>query len=204
MKDDSTSGPTTGSPPSPSPSAPSPPPRSRLEHFKDLASLFQSAFTVIAFIVAAWWFLQQREALPRAVLTHTVAQRLLTPDWRWVRLSVHVSNLGRRALELKSGKIWLEKILPLEDKFIGQLARNEDLVSQGAYTVQWLRLGNSYAPKLNVVLEPGESQDIEFDFIVAARVRTITAYSYFERRSEPSFGWEQTTIHDLLPCSEAP
>ena len=48
-------------------------------------------------------------------------------------------------------------------------------------------------------IEPGESQDIQFDFILGDHVQTVLVYSYLlnERKRQRKLSWDSTTLYDL-------
>ncbi len=50
-------------------------------------------------------------------------------------------------------------------------------------------------------IEPGESDEAQFDFLLDEKVEMIVLYSHFTNKKkhagEKSFGWHKTTLFDL-------
>lgn len=75
-------------------------PSSMLTTLKDAAAVVQAVLTSAAIVLAGVWFYFQREALPRAHLTHAITHRRLADNVVWMHVTVDVENVGKRALEL--------------------------------------------------------------------------------------------------------
>jgi hypothetical protein len=172
-------------------------PASRRELIKDYLSIVQSLAVTIGFVSGAVWFFAQREALPRATISHSITHRVLTPDSTWVHASIRFTNIGKRAIDLHSGVVWLERILPLEDRLEAQLKEGKPLIAPKQELVEWPRLGEGYTPELNRSFEPGEDEDLEYEFVIPSSIRTVKLYSWFERLHEPRIGWSKSTVYEI-------
>lgn len=161
------------------------------------ANIAQSVLTAIAIIAAGVWFLMQREAAPKANIEHTVTHRQINNDWTWVRVSITISNPGKRLLDFESGIIRIQKILPLDSKIRSIFERNESPISKKDYKVRWPRIGKSYEPQLDIKIEPGEEDNLDYEFIIPSYVKTVKIYSYFSKQENPPLGWAKSTIYDL-------
>ena len=169
----------------------------RRERIKDSLSIVQSMAVTIGFVSGAVWFFAQREAFPRATISHSITDRALTPDSTWVHATIRFTNIGKRKIELHSGVVWLEKILPLEDRLAQQLHEGKSLIAPAQGMVEWPRLGDGYTPALDRSFEPGEDEDLEFEFVIPSEVRTVKLYSWFERLHEPRIGWSKSTVYEI-------
>ncbi len=152
------------------------------------ANIAQSVLTTIAIIAAGVWFLVQREAAPKANIEHTVIHREINDKETWVRVSIKISNQGKRLLDLKSGLFSIHQILPLE---------SNDIPSLTDYIVPWPIIGKPCNLKLDIKIEPGEEDYIDHEFIIPHKIRTIEIYSYFENPENPGYGWSKSTVYDL-------
>jgi hypothetical protein len=168
-----------------------------LSRVKSSASIAQSVFAVIAIISTGTWLLVQREAVLKANITHEVTHRQINDNWTWLRVSIVISNPGKRLLDLESGIIRVQKVLPLDSKIQNMFDRNENPVSGEYYKVPWPRIGKSYEPKFDVKIEPGEEDNQDYEFIIPSYVKTVKVYSYFAKQESPPIGWKESTIYDI-------
>ena len=169
--------------------------RSRLERAKDWFGIFQSFVTIVALIAGGYWFFLQRELFPSAVITHEITHRRITNAGTWLHVSVKISNMGKRVLDLDSAILRVQQILPLHQTIKKQINRG-DLILPGEEMVRWPEL-DQYQSNRNVRIEPGENDVVNYEFIVPSSVETVKIYSYFAKEKEPPLGWHKTSIYDL-------
>ncbi len=170
---------------------------SKLSRVKSAASIAQSVFTVGAIIAAGIWFYIQKEASPKANIDHKVTHRQIDDDWTWVHISITISNPGKRLLNLESGIIRIQKIMPLSKEIRKMIKNNKSPISQKSYRVPWPTIGKSYKPQLNIKIQPGEDDTLDYEFIVPSKIRTVKIYSYFTKQQKPPIGWGKSTIYDI-------
>ncbi len=167
---------------------------SRLTAVKDIAGIIQSVLICLSIITAGIWFFLQRDPLPKANITHEITHRQITPELTWLHVSVSITNVGKRLLQLESGFTRLQKILPLDPAIADTIKAGKSPVSPVDCVVPW-RTSHSFDLNLTVAIEPGETDILNYEFIIPAYIRTVKIYSYFERRKD--LGWSRTTIYDL-------
>ena len=168
-----------------------------LDTVKSWAEILRSFFTVAAIVAAGIWFFLQGETSPKANISHMVTNRQINENLTWVHVSIKISNAGKTTLDLTSGIIRIQKILPLDPKISEIIERNENPIPQGSLIVAWPRIGDSYEPSLNIKIEPGESDILKCEFIIPSYVKAVKIYSYFEKQKDSQTGWSATTIYDL-------
>ncbi len=168
-----------------------------LEKVKDIATIAQAVATVLAILVAGLWFFLQGEASFKANISHAITHRFLDPDRAWVCVSVNITNTGKRALAINRGIVRIQQILPMDQCIEQCLQQGQPLIKPGEVRVDWPKLADSYDQPLNLYLEAGESDHLNFEFIVPAYARTVKIYSYFEKQKEPPIGWAESSIYDL-------
>ncbi len=160
-----------------------------LSRIKESANIAQSVATVIAIIVAGIWFVERREASLKADITHTVIYRQIDDKQTWVRVSIEISNQGKRLLDLKYGLFGIHQVLPLE---------SDDIPIVKDYRVDWPLIGDHCKRKLNIKIEPGEKDHLVHEFLIPRNVKTVEIYSYFQNPEIPDIGWSKSTIYDLI------
>jgi len=168
-----------------------------LKKFKDWMSIIQSVITVAAIIAAGIWFFWRGEPSTKVNFTHVVAHRQINEQWTWLHVSIIISNVGKRTLDLKSGIIRVQKILPLDPKISERIKRNETPIDEKAMIVLWPRIGKPYKPKIDIKIESGESDRVNCEFIIPSYVQTIKIYSFFKKSEDSTIGWPVTTIYDI-------
>jgi len=159
--------------------------------------IIQSGVTVAAIIAAGIWFFWRGEPSPKANIAHVVTHRQITEQWTWLHVSIIVSNVGKRPLDLGFGIIRVQKILPLDPKVSETIKRNETPIDQKAMIVLWPRIGKPYKPEINMKIQPDESDRVSCEFIIPSYVQTVKIYSFFTKSEDSPIGWPTTTIYDL-------
>jgi hypothetical protein len=194
-----------------------------LSDWKDLAAIVQALVTAVAVVIAAVWtynlHVLKRQSHPRAVLTQQMTHRTLTdgPNGvRLVHLRVDVSNPGEVLLYLVSGTAWIQRILPMAPDDESVLL-TPDAVAEGHTMVAWpgaAPVRHERWDPGDLVIEPGETQEFEYDFIVPLSLRTVRAYAYYKNASarpwwrcwgrNEEIGWHIATLYDLSETAAPP
>ena len=134
----------------------------------------------------------------KANIDQNVTHRQLDKDWTWVHVSVSISNQGQRFLDLKSGTIRIQKIMPLDKAIEDKIANNHDPISLKSHKEPWQNLCDPYEPVLKVGIEPGEVDQINCEFIIPSNVQTVKIYSFFKKKQKQGIGLTKTTIYDII------
>lgn len=168
---------------------------------KDIAALIQSAATVIAITVGGiwtyWLFVRKRQKFPRAKIEHRISHRSTVNGRLLLSVDAIISNTSDVLLSLVSGKISVSQMLPPQAELLNILNGG-----QGTEVTDWqalVPLRNPTWKKGELEIEPGESQQLPYHFVINASVQTLLVYTYF-RNAEKSgrvLGWELSTIYDL-------
>jgi hypothetical protein len=98
-------------------------------------------------------------------------------------------------------------MLPAPPEFLDAVRQGEDPVDAGSTEYLWPSLGErrtnwEASPR---ELEPGEVEEIHYDFAIDSEAETIEVYSYFKNSEKRGreIGWSLTTLCDLVK-KEAP
>ncbi|MCP4255181.1 MAG: hypothetical protein GY775_17595 [Candidatus Scalindua sp.] len=172
----------------------------RLSRVKNAAEIAQSVATVIAIICAGVWALftfvlqehekdVKREISLKANITHTITHHQINANQTWVRVSIGISNRGNTLLDLKTGTIAIHQILPLQ---------SDNIFKVKNYRADWPVIEVARDQKLNIKIEPGEDDRLDYDFEIPGNVQTAEIYSYFQNPENPNIGWSKSTVYDLI------
>lgn len=177
-----------------------------LQDARSLAVLqwIQGIVTVLAVVVGGVWayilFVRRRQRYPRANITQDLLHLDLADGKRLLRVTVRIKNEGEVLLSLASGFCRVQQLLPSSDDLANALAAlpNDRCVDS---EVAWPQLAERRVEfrRGEREIEPGESDELCFDFIVDADVEVVSAYTYLKnvekRRRE--IGWGATSVLDL-------
>lgn len=167
-----------------------------LNGVKDVVSILQSIFTITAIIAAAWWFFFQAETSPRIGLSHLVNYHKIHDDWTWIYVSIKLENLGKRPISLSSEKVWLQKILPVDKNIKDKIEQDINLTAEKG-NIDWPLIGEPYQKEIDIEIYPGESDTLNYEFIIPSYVKTIRLYSFYQKDGSIK-GWRLASLHDLL------
>ena len=158
--------------------------RDRLSRIKDLVQILYQCLMVGAAGIAIYLFGVEREGYPRAEVQHSVATRPLDERWTWLYATVTLRNAGKRLIELhdKEVVVRVQRVLPLSRVFREQLASGTSIVPPGDRRVPWKRIGSEYRLPINLRVEPGESDSIDYEFVIPCWIETARVYTHIPGR----------------------
>ncbi len=166
-----------------------------LDFIKDIISILQSIFTIAAIIAGTWWFFFQAEASPRVEISHSVVHRKIHNQWIWVYASISLSNVGKRPVHFNSITVWLQKILPLDKNIKYKMEQGTKIINEKG-DVEWPLIGELYQSTIDIKIEPGEKDKINYEFLVPSYVKTVKLYSFLQKEGT-NIGWSLASIYDL-------
>ena len=176
-----------------------------LSQLEQIANIMQACATVAALGLGGawsiWLFLQRRARYPRASIEHLVTHKRIRDGKVLLHIDVRISNIGEVLLLLVLLETVIQRVLPLPAKVADSIMQGSDPVPEGSTEVAWplMKSHRKEFGKDECEIEPGESQDIQFDFILGDHVQTVLVYSYLlnERKPERKLSWDSTTLYDL-------
>jgi hypothetical protein len=159
---------------------------------------------VVAIAVGGWWaytkFIRQREEWPRVSIEQVVNRRILSPQRTLIRVAVKAKNAGTVLVEVDDVRVNVYQVLPLVGEAQSGLAEGT-LVPSGKTEIDWPCLETQHRTwePGEVSIEPGESDEFGFDFVVPAEVKTVFIYCYIRnvKQQEREIGWQLTQFYDL-------
>lgn len=173
--------------------------------FKPVTEIIYNVLTSIALIVGGFWayflFIQNRQKFPRAAIKHQIMQKSLGNGKILLHVIIEVVNLGDVLVDLKSGKVRLLQVLPLDEDINKIIQSGEDPVSDGQSEISWpLMFSRKFLSKERPCeIEPKECESFQCDFVINNYVQTVSIYSFFQNKTKKGreLGWACTTIHDI-------
>ena len=174
--------------------------RITLASWKDPFLTLGALATIIGFIGGAVWFNRQRKRLPKANITQTVAHRHLHGNKLFVRVTATVVNKGETLIEVQQAFTRLLLVRPCyEDLREGVECGKPTRTTDGAL-IDWPLLDKvSCCTEPPREVEPGETDEIHFDFVVDDDIQTFVAHTNIKNHAKGTkeFVWERSTLYDL-------
>lgn len=169
-------------------------------YWKTVAETWQAALTGVGIVVAGWWtyrlFIRQRQQFPRVRLAHDYSV-LHLPDGRsLLRVKAKIENCGDVLIEIRKARTRVQQLLPLPPHVEALLKQSHDPPEDGVEFPWTVLASRSWRIDEDLAhVEPGESEVLESDFILAADIDAVTIYSYVENAAKSTqIGWSDSTI----------
>ena len=162
---------------------------------EQMASIIHSAAMVTALVVGGiwtyWLFVRKRQIYPRASIAHHSTHRDIGEGKTLLHVDVTVSNNGDVLVSLVESETRVQQVLPLTAQVSDKIVAGIDPVKKGDTEVPWPHIGRhrkKWEPRM-CEIEPGDSQQINHDFIVDSDVETIEIYSYVLNEKNVRASW---------------
>ena len=178
-----------------------------MANFKEVLEVANHVVSVVAVLFGGFWgyllFVKRRQKYPHANLVHHITHRPFGGGKTLLQVSVTISNTGEVLLSPVFAEMRVQQLLPPLPDVVKCLEEGEDPVPDGDTEVQWPQLKERKTtwPAGEFEIEPGESDQICYDFFVDSEVTTVEVYSHFRNASkrQSDIGWHLTSTYDLLP-----
>jgi hypothetical protein len=172
---------------------------------KSFLETVQAVATIGAIVAGGLWtyllFIQQRQQYPHVKFEHHVSHQALPGHRLLLMVDITDSNVGTVKASLTSGDLKIYNLEPrdLSDQEINQI--NSGTQSGGEEpNALWSIVARrilTWKADENVV-EPGEMDQLHYEFIVSDDVGPLIIYSYFKNPmiTERELGWVTRSIYD--------
>ena len=183
---------------------------------KTYLGIAQAIATVVALGFGTWWtwwlFIRTRQKYPKVRLSHSFFQCPINRNWTLLRVSLKVDNQGSVLImpgNVETRLLQLKPWPPEVGRAIKQSARlrtipNEvfdhyHLLKENQADFKWPYISNRIVAPQRVEIEPNESDEFHFDFIINRLWRVISVYSHVENRRKrgKKLGWPITSVVEL-------
>lgn len=185
---------------------------SDLTQYTQVTQIIEGLLTAAAIILGGIWsymlFVRTRQKYPRANLKHRITHRPIGNKKQLLVLEIIIENTGDVLLSFASAVARIQQVLPTPASVGGSL-RAADPVPEKEKEFPWPLLVSreSNWRKGEFEIEPGESDQVTYDFFLGDKLETVRVYVYFEnekkRKREKRIGWGITTLYDLRPRSNS-
>jgi len=172
---------------------------------KDAWATAQSIVTILGICAAAWWWSARRARYPRADLKLAVCHRRLDENTTWLRVRATLANKGEARIKVKGVRVYVQRIFPLNSWIVSALAKGEPIVSSKDGLIPWRLIAESNALRSQCEIEPGESENLAWDFAINGGHRVVQAYVHFAnevKRNRGPIGWSDSVLYDIVDTSE--
>jgi len=177
-----------------------------LKDLKDFISIIQPLLTMSAIIWGGVWsymlFIRKRQVAPRANIEHSITYKSLTANKSLLHLTVKITNIGNVLIVLKDADIRLQKISPIAPELLEYIEQGEVPLLKYSNEGDWPKIGGELF-SLQDRVEPGETHELYYDFILDNNIKLVKVYSHFTNikiwKKKPSreIGWGLSTLHEL-------
>ncbi len=165
----------------------------------------QSLFTVAAIVVGGIWtyllFVRKRQRFPCANITQQIWHYPLSDRKVLLRVTVRICNKGEILLSLASGFTRVQQVIPCSADLCKSIGEREDAADQSEPEVEWPLLAEQKPAfaKGKREIEPGETDELHFDFAIDPDVQVVVVYSYLKnvKKRRREIGWNATTVYEL-------
>lgn len=167
----------------------------------DLIPQVESVVKIGAIFLGGWWtwigFIRKRVRHPSANIEHDV-KMWTDAGLSFIHLTVRVTNRGSVLVRLGKGCAWVEQLAPLPPAIQDSISGGDDIVQPGRVDAEWLLLQKRDLAQDHLLeIDPGETDQIEFDFAIDASIRRVLIYSYLANTRRRTGGWNLNTIHEI-------
>jgi hypothetical protein len=171
----------------------------------DVSEIVRNYSTFLAIVIGGVWtymmFISRRQKYPRAKVNHRIMHKKIDDGKTFIRVVVEMRNEGDVLICLGRRLVRIKQILPLRESALKVIDTQKKRIKRKEAKGRWLILGevDLSGEDARYEIEPGESDEFSFDFVISSEVKTIVVYSHFKnivkRRRE--IGWNKTSVYDI-------
>lgn len=180
------------------------------EGAKDLAEIIQLFVVASAVVIGGFFALYKlqifRDFEPHLTVSHEISHRFIGDRFIHIEVTATLHNSSKVMIDVQKGLFRLQQIAPTSDEEVRKLYSQVFIDEKHKY-LQWPTLEevdrNWDANQL--IVEPGESHQETYEFVVSTDVTSVMVYTYFYNSrfpKSPSEGWGAATVHDMMTSSE--
>ncbi len=177
-----------------------------ITRFKRELSILQSAITISAILIGGVFAIVRfqlfRAFEPHLSISQEVSHRFTSDEYVHLAVTAIVKNNSRVRVEINKALRRVQQIRPVTNEQVEELYA-QVFVNANYDVMQWPVLGEFRGawPEGTFVIEPGESHNEVYEFVMASDIETVLVYTYFynSKYSEGSAeGWPAVTIYDIV------
>jgi len=116
-------------------------------------------------------------------------------------VTIGLSNQGVILLGVTEALLRIQQVSPVPDEMRGSIEQQPGPVESEDLELPWPVVGEKtrHWPKGEFEIEPGEADEVRFDFVIDGPVDTLRVYSYIRnvKKRGREIGWQLTTTYNL-------
>jgi hypothetical protein len=180
---------------------------------KERIEMVKNIVTIVAFLVGGYWtytnFILERRAYPHASIEQKISHIPLSDQINLMRIEIGLTNTGNAILVSRRQLIRIQQILPMvpckegepcatkqvntalreaerkDDRFIWPLVAERKILVESPREI-----------------EPGEKDQIDFEFAVPSDIKVVRVYAYFQNDTKTKLykdeiGWKTSIYYDF-------
>jgi len=174
--------------------------------------ILKDCFICVGVAFSIYLFRQKREKYPRANISHHVNTLQIDDNKTLLNIIVLMENIGDALININSARTSIAQILPAPDELIKNIDDISKVFEKDRKDIDWGKisgLGESILENRTIIeIEPGEKDEICFDFVIEKSVQVVHIYSYFknDEKGKKNIGWHKNVVYnvcdDLIPISK--
>ncbi len=158
--------------------------------------------TIIALLAGGYWFYRRREKYPRMNLALQATLDSADQQRQLVRVCVRLENVGKVMAKLVCAEVWLQQLDPRPAQALDSIERMPQTIrddSSPSAEALWPLVGKRvlHFAEGQREIEPGEQDELWFDFLVDAEVKSVLVYAHIENAAKsrtPLLWWRKREI----------
>ncbi|MHC4171357.1 MAG: hypothetical protein ACYST5_00230 [Planctomycetota bacterium] len=173
---------------------------------KDISEIVVNVSTFIAIVIGGVWtymmFVRRRQKYPRAKVSHRIIHKKIDNNKTLIRVDVEMCNQGDVLIRLSRRLVRIKQMLPLGESALQMIDSKKKRIRRKEAKGQWPILGEVDLSGEDAIyeIEPGDTDEFPFDFVISSEVKTVIVYSYFRNKAKRGreIGWNKRTVYDIF------
>lgn len=170
---------------------------------------------ICAIIFGGYWtyarFIQERHHVPRAAIENIISSEYIDHKLRILRVTVIISNKGDSKIDAKNFLVRIHQINPI-DCTTGRKCVSDEISkalnekNRDANLFAWpLVSERKFSTDTPLQIEPGETEELNFEFAIKPEIKSIRVYSHIQNESNTiaQMGWHQSNYYDFQPKQQS-
>jgi hypothetical protein len=174
---------------------------------KNTFSAMESIAKSVALIVAGWWtwqtYVRKRVRFPGAKVEHLI-NHWEDAEHRFLRVTLRMTNTGNVMIPITEGFTWIQQMTPLPEPLHGTILAGGNPLQAHTTEFGWTLIGERQLQDEGIYeIEPGETDEFHFDFMIPKSVLRVLIYSHLQNQKKrglfggKEIGWNLSTICEI-------
>ena len=158
--------------------------------------------TAAAFLVTLYVadrnYRRGREHIPGLTMDLQVRRVPASQSYDAVMVALNAKNTGTGLCRIDRVVWQLKVVSPYDDETVQEMEREFEVASAGEQDIEFAwRLIQEERVTEGIVIEPNETEQMTYDFVIPAEITAVVASAWVSNASEPreAEGWYRRTVH---------